>query len=138
VNHFLILLAVIVLHRPAFFDSDDQPSSSGGSTSSSQDKCITAAKAILSIARQYDQVYTLERPNQTFSLNFWIAGTILLLVAAQRPTDRTAQKNLTRIIDDLKLAGSVWIECTECADVLTKLHVSNIRSTIVSVIHTDC
>lgn len=119
-----LLPAVIVLHRPAFFDSDDQASSSV-SPSPSQDKCIASARAILSIARQYDQVYSLELPNQTFSLNFWIAGTILLLVAAQRPTDGTAQKNLTRIIDDLKLTGSVWIECTECADVLSKLHVSS-------------
>ncbi|OCF40043.1 hypothetical protein I317_06181 [Kwoniella heveanensis CBS 569] len=110
---------------------------SQGFTSSSQTKCITAAKEILHIARQYNQVYGLSRPNQTFSLNFWIAGTVLLLAAAQSPSDKTARSNLARVIEDLKRVGSVWVECLKCADILLKLQESWITEVEVPPRETD-
>lgn len=143
-----IQIAVILLHRPAFFDSETpkvdlstSPQMTGfvlgsGSPPTSQQKCAAAAKEVLHIAQIYDEAYGLQRSCQTVSVQFWLTGTIFLLLAAQqgqmqntatvsgsaRRDPTLASRQLLAVVEYLKKAGRVWGECFKSADVLTKLH----------------
>lgn len=90
---------------------------------SSRGRCVSAAKAILHINRQYEAAFTLQTPIQTMSLTTYLAGTVFLMMYAADPSDVSASKLLGKAIENLQAVGVTWPDAARCGDVLRKLQV---------------